>query len=1234
MTREHDLSRSGQSRSWNSLPTSTKMTSSSSSSSSSSSTSSSSLRPFGLLLLTLVFQQPKESSAEKPTEQVEAVAGWTASLPCRVQNDNTPLLVLWYRQGHARPFYCFDGRVGNLSAGEGIVLDHVFGPRSTFEFSGGLHLPKYSFDLGRDFGFSRTSVQDLREIGPERRRRRRKKRWDDWTEKEEGGGRGEGVGERGIEGGRGGGGKPEEGVQEDVLAEEVVKDSVQKREYYLEPRFSNEVSSPGENEVKKIPEEGDSEMAKYIVGGTEGEGDLQEDQWTRQVDEVDFKTLPVFPGTLYIRNVSLEDAGGFICRVEFLNSPTHKHSLNLTVYDPPQRISIVDAHGKHLQAQDSGEGLVLGPLDQDASLLVVCNVFGGSPPPTIQWLKNGKVVKDEVTRSGGDGNWSNRLYVQKLKPEDQKSVFSCRVSNNNIMQPSITNVTLDMNIKPSSVRLSGLSGPMAAGSLAEVTCTASGSRPHAVITWSLGSGVKWKPIHTTQSHTVTGDTVSSVLWTVRASDDKLRLTCVATNPRNPQYQRSNSTVLTVHHAPETHLSLGRGLDPKTIKMGIDVYFDCHVKANPPPTSTVFFHKGVQVTKKSFPEAILSGFFLVLQKVTPAMAGEYSCRATNSKGSSTSEVVNLEVLYQPVCRTPDQNVSVGLGRNVTVKCTVDAFPLPSKFAWSVNDTKGVVSLPQMQFVSRGDTSHLNYSMPENVQVVELYCWANNSLGVQEAPCIFRVLAPGKPKQVQECTMEQRKQSLVVSCQPGSDEAVDLTYQAQLRLSDSDEVIANVTSNAPSFSFDMLEKGLEYEVYVFTLNIRYKSPPVVLEVSSLKVAENRMNSGDPDGPGDASPMLALFIGVITAFLLTLAAILAATKLRCSATAAAGAAKAARAGGVSGEAGGSIIGLEDNGDSDDDDDDDEVSKDKTASKDDQTTRAVQVEAQPGSRSKDNVGASSQDQLLQGTATSFGMLQKDPLLSRDALRQADDATVYKNVSFDEGYTKGYSVLGTSDHTLGSPFASLSSSQFGVAYSGETVGLLSPNSSGSHFAMGPMPLLYGTLGHPRSLLPQYHTHSLGRRSRLLRETGARSDYFGGARRMQTSASFVTPHPGVSSTVLPPAGVRVPGPAGSSMMEVNVRGLTPLTPGVGSSSGGGGGGGEGERGGGGGGEVGPTETGPSGVRSQYRGWNEGGVSMTRVPLTTTQGRSSRYHTLASAPAAGSMATTTTISARRANESFV
>ena len=40
----------------------------------------------------------------------------------------------------------------------------------------------------------------------------------------------------------------------------------------------------------------------------------------------------VFPGWLILTNVHFTDAGLFTCRVEFSDSPTQSHEIDLTVY--------------------------------------------------------------------------------------------------------------------------------------------------------------------------------------------------------------------------------------------------------------------------------------------------------------------------------------------------------------------------------------------------------------------------------------------------------------------------------------------------------------------------------------------------------------------------------------------------------------------------------------------------------------------------------------------------------------------------------------------------------------------------------------------------------------------------------------------------------------------------------------------------------------------------------------
>nr|CAI5870520.1 unnamed protein product [Callosobruchus analis] len=75
-------------------------------------------------------------------------------------------------------------------------------------------------------------------------------------------------------------------------------------------------------------------------------------------------------------------------------------------------------------------------------------------------------------------------------------------------------------------------------------------------------------------------TTSTLAFTPTAADHGLILTCKASNQRIPFSELQRTWMLKVLYPPKVTLTLGHGLDANDIKEGADVYFECHLIANP------------------------------------------------------------------------------------------------------------------------------------------------------------------------------------------------------------------------------------------------------------------------------------------------------------------------------------------------------------------------------------------------------------------------------------------------------------------------------------------------------------------------------------------------------------------------------------------------------------------------------------------------------------------------------
>jgi len=105
-------------------------------------------------------------------------------------------------------------------------------------------------------------------------------------------------------------------------------------------------------------------------------------------------------------------------------------------------------------------------------------------------------------------------------------------------------------------------------------------------------------------------------------------------------------------APVVSIKLGSSLRANDINEGDDVYFECDIRANPRSYKLLWFKDGKELHQNATAGIILpGGQSLVLQSVTKASAGEYSCMAANVEGKSTSRPVTLEVMCEYLRPSP-------------------------------------------------------------------------------------------------------------------------------------------------------------------------------------------------------------------------------------------------------------------------------------------------------------------------------------------------------------------------------------------------------------------------------------------------------------------------------------------------------------------------------------------------------------------------------------------------------
>ncbi|PSN39886.1 hypothetical protein C0J52_22443 [Blattella germanica] len=191
---------------------------------------------------------------------------------------------------------------------------------------------------------------------------------------------------------------------------------------------------------------------------------------------------------------------------------------------------------------------------------------------------------------------------------------------------------------------------------------------------------------------------------------------------------------------------------------------------------------------------------------------------------------------PTCKD-DREELLGALKHETValRCEVDANPPLVTFHWTFNNSGDLAEVPPSRFTSVGSVSRLNYTPVSDMDYGTLACWGSNAVGHQRAPCIFQVVAAGRPFPLINCSVvNQTSDSLHVECLESFDGGLPQSFLMELLDLPGLRPRYNVTvvRGPPVFDIYGMEPGASYQVNLYAVNAKGRSEPYVIEAVTFK------------------------------------------------------------------------------------------------------------------------------------------------------------------------------------------------------------------------------------------------------------------------------------------------------------------------------------------------------------------------------------------------------------------
>ncbi|XP_051871183.1 roundabout homolog 1 isoform X3 [Pristis pectinata] len=291
----------------------------------------------------------------------------------------------------------------------------------------------------------------------------------------------------------------------------------------------------------------------------------------------------------------------------------------------------------------------------------------GRPSPTIEWYKDGERVETDKDDSrshrmllpSGSLFFLRIVHGRRSKPDEGSYVC---VARNYLGEAVSHNASLEVAILRDDFRQNPSDVMVAAGEPAVMECQPPRGHPEPTISWKKDSV---RLDDRDERITIRG---GKLMITNTRKSDAGKYVCVGTNMVGER--ESDVAELTVLERP----SFVKKPNSQVLLVDETVEFKCEARGDPTPN--VHWRKEDGQLPKLRSE-IQGGNTLVIQHVTAADVGTYSCVAENMVGKTEASVtLTVHAPPQFVVKPRDQMVAVG--RTVTFMCEATGNPQPAIF----------------------------------------------------------------------------------------------------------------------------------------------------------------------------------------------------------------------------------------------------------------------------------------------------------------------------------------------------------------------------------------------------------------------------------------------------------------------------------------------------------------------------------------------------------------------------